>query len=924
MYRNVRSFTALLLGLAALWAPGAQAAAASGGDAAQARITGVVRDQLNAIPLPGVTVEALNGVEVVGVTHTDVDGHYLMLLPTGDYILRISIDGYQPKTVRVTAGAGEVEKVDVSVPTLKYAEEVTVTADVTDASTSTDAAQQVLRRNAGVITDNLGAESMRANADSDAAAAMARVTGLSVVGGQYVYVRGLGERYSNTVFSGAVIPTTEPDKKVVPLDIFPSGLLDSVQIAKSYSPDKSAEFAGGLVEVVPLRFPGQTMLDVSYGIGWNTRTAGKDGFGYPGGGRDWLGYDDGTRGLPAGFPSRKVIRGGRFTPDVGFLRPELERIGESFANVWERRPRTGKANQNGSIVFGSRFGNLAVLGSYVQSYREQIAEERQIYYRTASGGQLSTFSDYDYEYADSRASIAALGKLAYQFTSSHRVSWETFYTHTGRSETRSFAGFNSDINTDIANERLSWSEEGLTSTAASGEHFLQRAANARIEWRATVSRADRGEPDLRETLYERVAGEFQLADESQSGFRMFNDLEDDTVDASAALSFFTSARGLPIQYKFGAQYVNRTRDFSSRRFRFVPLDVVGLDRTLRPEELFTPANIGPRFELKEETRPTDFYDAGQTVAGGFGMIDWALSGRLRLVAGARMERFEQEVDTFDLFSIASDPDTITSSNRETDVFPAVNLVFALRPNQNLRVSASQTTNRPEFREVAPFEFTDIVGGRAVVGNPALQRALIQNYDVRWEHFLRSDEIIAASFFFKSFSDPIERIVEPTAQLRTSFTNAESARNVGLELEARKRFTDAFLVGANYTFVDSEVTLTPAAAQVQTSLSRPLEGQSRNLFNLIFEARRGATYGRVLVNYFGNRISDVGSLGLPDIIEEGRATLDLIVGTRWERLGIRLSLENLTDDPYEFTQGGQPQRSFKLGRTAMVSFGLDAF
>jgi outer membrane receptor protein involved in Fe transport len=233
-------------------------------------------------------------------------------------------------------------------------------------------------------------------------------------------------------------------------------------------------------------------------------------------------------------------------------------------------------------------------------------------------------------------------------------------------------------------------------------------------------------------------------------------------------------------------------------------------------------------------------------------------------------------------------------------------------------------NRPEFRELAPFEFTDVVGGRAVVGNPSLKRALIQNVDVRWEMFPGADEVVAASVFFKHFSDPIERIVEPTAQLRTSFTNADSARNFGLELEARKRLVDAFLVGANYTYVNSRITLTPAAAQVQTSLERPLAGQSTNLFNALFEVRGGPVVARLLYNFFGERISDVGSLGLPDILEDKRGSVDVIVATRLRRVNVRFSAENLTDEEFDYTQGGLIQRSYNLGRTFGINFGFSTF
>ncbi|MGE3178961.1 MAG: carboxypeptidase-like regulatory domain-containing protein, partial [Vicinamibacterales bacterium] len=227
------------------------------------KITGTVRDEANAIPLPGLPVEVVGTGQVV---YTDVDGRYVVDVPAGEHELRVSMDSYQTKTVTITAGAERNITADIGLEMARFAESVTVTAATVDVQTSTAEAQLVERLNAQVITDNLGAQEMRSNNDSDAASAMQRVTGISIVDNQYVFVRGLGERYSNTQLSGATLPTTEPDKKVVPLDMFPSGLLDSVQVAKSYSPDKSAEFAGGLVQVTPIKLPNRPVADFSYGV----------------------------------------------------------------------------------------------------------------------------------------------------------------------------------------------------------------------------------------------------------------------------------------------------------------------------------------------------------------------------------------------------------------------------------------------------------------------------------------------------------------------------------------------------------------------------------------------------------------------------------------------------------------------------------
>jgi outer membrane receptor for ferrienterochelin and colicin len=308
------------------------------------------------------------------------------------------------------------------------------------------------------------------------------------------------------------------------------------------------------------------------------------------------------------------------------------------------------------------------------------------------------------------------------------------------------------------------------------------------------------------------------------------------------------------------------------------------------------------------------------------MVDWSLNARSRLVGGLRVEAFRQTVNTFDLFDtdLDGDQDVITAENKNTDLFPAVNYIYALTGRQNVRIGFSQTVNRPEFRELAPYEFTDIVGGRAVVGNPELRRALIQNFDARWELFPGAEQVLSASVFYKNFKDPIEKIIEPTAQLRTSFTNAESARNFGIEIEARKTLSSWLLIGGNYTFVDSSVSLSQQAAQVQTSLERALAGQSAHVFNALAEVRNTWGAVRMLYNYFGDRISDVGSFGLPDIYEDGRGTIDLVLIAKWKQLNFRVSAENLGDETYLFTQGGKLQREYTMGRTFQFGVGVNVF
>ncbi|HEY8549262.1 MAG TPA: carboxypeptidase-like regulatory domain-containing protein, partial [Vicinamibacterales bacterium] len=415
------------------------------------RIVGTVRDQQNAIALPGVPIEV---VGTGAVTHTDVDGRYGVDLPPGIHELKIAMDGYVERLVRVEVRPGTSPTVDVALSMQAFAEQVTVTGEAADAESSSAEAQLIERKNAPVITDAIVGQEMRRNGDSDAASAVQRVTGLSLVDGQFVFVRGLGERYSNTTLGGAVIPTTEPDRKVVPLDLFPTALVDSVQVAKTYSPDKPAEFAGGLVQIVPLKLPRRPTLDFSYGVDFFSTATGRDILVSPLGGRDWLGFDAGARALPEGFPDGKIVRRGIYTPDVGYDADEIARLGRALGNVWQPARTQGDPGQNWSAVFGGRIGRLGIVASARHAYREQYVEERRRFFRTAEAGTLEAVSDYAMRTGTQRAQLGIVGNAAWQFSPDHRIALENFYTHTGRDEGRTFEGPNTENLLEYRNSRL--------------------------------------------------------------------------------------------------------------------------------------------------------------------------------------------------------------------------------------------------------------------------------------------------------------------------------------------------------------------------------------------------------------------------------------------------------------------------------------
>ncbi|MEQ1869311.1 MAG: TonB-dependent receptor [Vicinamibacterales bacterium] len=901
--------------------------------AARIRVVGTVRDEQNAVPLPGVPVEVVGG-EIV---YTDVDGRYVLQVPEGQHSIKVALDGYQEKLIALVATPAQRNvTLDVGLSMSSLTETVTVVGTAVNVDTSSASAQLVERKQAAVITDNLGSKDMRQNGDSDAASAMTRVTGISLVDNQYVFVRGLGERYSNTTLSGALLPTTEPDKKVVPLDLFPTGLIDSVQVSKSYSPDRSAEFAGGLVQIVPMKLPNRPVMDLSYGMTHISTATGQAIPLSPLGSRDVWGYDNGARALPSSFPNEKIVRSGIYTPGVGYSPEEITAFGRLLGNQWQPSVKNGAPGQNWNATFGRRIGKFGIVASATHQYREQFIAEERRFFRIADAGDLEAVSDYSMQTGTQRAQLGVVANFSYTFAPTQRVSIENFYTHSGRDEGRTFQGLNLDNAREYRNTRLQFIEEGLISNQVSGEHFVRGLSNSRVDWRVNYARAVRDEPALRETLYERLPNRptdpFTYADESQSGFQMFNDLKDNTLDAAVNWSLSSAAGGRPTQYKLGFNVVDRARDFRSRRFHFIPLTTQKADTgnllfnpLLSPEELFVSKNIGTAFRFNEETRPVDAYDGDQQTRSAYGMMDISFTSRSRMIVGARVENFDQVVNTKDPFGLFVGQ--ITASNKNTDLFPSLNFVRALSSSQNLRVSYSSTVNRPEFRELAEFEFTDVVGNRAVRGNPNLTRAIIQNVDTRWEMFTGARGVLAASFFFKRFNDPIERIVIAAANPIATFQNSDRARNAGIELEAGRQFSKFFFVNANYTFVDSKITLLPEQRSVQTSLERPLAGQSSNLFNMSGEFMAGGFSTRVLYNYSGDRISDVGANQAPDIIEQGRGSLDVVFSQRVRGMNIRLNMDNLNNPDYRFTQTlskTETQRLFKMGRTISASVTYSVF
>lgn len=905
------------------------------GRAVHGRVVGRVLDGRTATPLVSAQVFLSDGS--VGVL-TAVGGRYVLRdVPEGVHALTFQLIGYGSRTVTgVEVDGGTTVTLDVTLePEAIALEGVVVSAAAQRGSTTSLFTE---RKMAAVVSDAIGSDQISRTPDGDAAAALKRVPGLSVVDGKFAYVRGLGERYSSTTLNGAPLASPVPDKKVIPLDVIPSGILESIVTSKSYSPDQPGDYAGGLVQLRTRDFPANRILSLSVGGGWNSASSLRDGLGYAGGSRDFLGFDDGTRGLPDMIPRDVPVNRQNFSSE------QLQQIGRAFGGEWGPTLRQLPPNASLGISFGDDFdlsGDRRAGFVASMNYSSSYSVEKDLVERVfAQSGIEDPEVDYTGQISKRSVSIGGLLNLTFQPRPTDQITLATIYNRLTDDASRALSGFNLDSNTNQWNSRIQYLGQSLLNSQLRGEHVLGFLGDAQLDWRAAYTRAGRYEPSTREVLYREFDGQFYWDDFIQSGSVFHQDMVDAGWNGGASLKVPFELRGLPASVAVGTSADRKDRDAYTRRFRFRPQPGGGISdeaRVLEPNQLFTEAYIGPDgFEIQEATFRTDNYDASENIDAAYAMADFALFEGVRISGGARVERTLQEVAPHDLWDIGLDP-AEGAHLESTDVLPALNVTVELGEGMNLRGSASRTLARAQLRELAPFSFADYAGGYLVIGNPELGRTRIENFDLRWEWFPTAQAVVSVSGFYKRFDDPIEVTVLPSSELMKTWVNADEADNYGVEVELRgdlgfvSPVFDDMLFNGNLTWVESDVTMgerihvyLPGTGATDLSVvpkSRPLQGQSPYVVNLgLTWAPLGGPSASVLFNRFGRRIDAVGGQATPEIYEEARSQLDAVLewplSDGWKA---KVSASRLLGKEVRFTQGGGTLRSWDMGRT--VSFSL---
>lgn len=883
---------------------------------------------------------------------TDLEGRYIIdMVPEGTYSIVFSSIGYTKQTITgVEVKVGEITKIDIVMNTESFeTEEVVISAK---AVTNTEAALLAKRQKSISVSDAISAEEISKSGSGDAAAAMKKVTGASVVGGKYVYIRGLGERYSSTMLNGAELPSADPDKKSFQLDLIPGSMLDNINTIKTFTPDKPGSFTGGLVDVSLKSYPEKLQFNLSSSVGYNSIATGNGDFILgSSGGSDYLAMDDGSRDLPDILGDGTIDIDRTNNVDTREQAEELDVISRSFTSSMAPVSATAPVNTSLALSFGNTI-NLDVDGTNAIGYFGSFTWGQN--YSFIEGGDVGRYkligalnqvegleSEFQGEEMKGTRSIdwGAIANAAWKNPSIGQIKLSYMRTQSGENEGRYMVGYRdrdrSSANSTVSFETrvVSWTERALDNYQIEGDHVIPSLSNLKFDWKASYSLNNQDEPDQRYffNIY-RVNDDgsktyaFDGAN-SQPLSRYFRDLQESNTSTQLNFSLpFTSWSGFASKIKSGFYYSKVDREYNQKRFDynenridfgdyngdinalFMDVGIIdSLSRPNRPSRWF-----GLTMDNEAVKDSTNYFRGDSEIMAGYLMIDLPITQSLRFIGGARIE-------TTNMNSYTLDPDDETGNLDNTDVLPSLNLVYALDPTMNLRLAYTNTLARPTFRELAPYISFEFVGDFLYIGNPNLKRTLIDNYDIRWEWILNPGEIVALSAFYKNFHNPIETYIDPTFSddntLR-SVKNVDEAVVYGVEFELRKNlgflspYLENFKLGTNFSFVHSAVDVPQEEIDEKIfngdpdpDKTRPFNGQSPFLFNLnlTYDNFETGTSAGLFYFLFGDRLYITGRHATPDVYERGYGTLDFkATQSLFNNFEISLSAKNILDPEQVFS------------------------
>ena len=843
-------------------------------------IEGKVTDAKSGEKLTGVSISI---VGEKSITLTNNDGVFILKVDANKkYTIKLTYIGYTSKELNeVEAIANLVNHIDILLaPSAKIENTVIVKSS---ARKETVNALIAVQKNTPVIAQVISAEAIRRSPDKNTGEILKRVTGTSVQEGKYLVVRGLADRYNQAMLNGILLSSTEPDRKTFSFDIFPAAMIDNIVMNKTFIPELPGEWAGGLIQVQTKDVPTANFLNVQLGTGFNSNTIGNNFYQAAGGNKDWLGIDDGTRGLANNFPTK--------TNFSTLSTTDKTNLGKQLRNNWQATPTAAPINTSFQIngggttkILGKKVGGMFAI-TYNQSNKRTPFDNKFI---------ANNDGDVELQYNNNKYSrdilAGALANISVQFNSNHKIAFKNILNvnttnfvidrYDGRDYILSGGG-NGD---KVKAQEIGFKQNTFFNTQLIGDHNFTKQ-KVKVKWYGGFNILDQYIPDQRRLFYTQDASNptanyfalIGLGAGQKSGSIFYSFLNDYIYNAGGDVSKVIDYKGQKHTIKVGYLFQVKDRLFDSRPFYLNTSS--NAIKQLPANQLFAAENFGlgnDKVQFDEIAGNAFRYVANTIMNAGFIQFDNPIGEKFRAVWGVRVESFDQLVGSVK----KSDPRHVNTL--VTDFLPGVNLTYKLNNQTNFRFSAGQTVIRPEFRELSPFAFYDFELGAQVVGNKAAQRTKVTNIDVRYELYPRAGELFTIGAYFKHFDKPIEYYFNRTGPGTNTFNilNTKQATAYGVELEYRKKldFIKAlknFTVTGNLSYIYSKVNDSTG------NINRPLQGQSPYLINfgINYDLEKSGFSATLLFNQIGRRILFVGNEAISDIWEAPRPLLDLQIAKK---------------------------------------------
>ena len=715
------------------------------------------------------------------------------------------------------------------------------------------------------------------------------------------------------MLNNSILPNTEPDRKAFSFDILPSNLIDNIVVKKTASADIPADFSGGVVQISTKDFPESKLFNVSLGTSYNTQSSFKNFLSPSKNGNEAFGFYNKDRDIPTTFPDRSNYE--KFSLD------QKVALSKQFTNNWGYNKVNSAIGPNFQVNYGTSkiYSNNNKLGTVLSlSYRydERLRTSDQKDYNGQSLGDI--FHDNVYSY---NANIGGLANFAYAW-GNNKISLKNLYNRIVESSFTNRNGIDDGGSAFIRTADYLL-QRSLISNQLTGDHLLSETSKIKLDWNLNYANTNGKEPGFKKMEYSNdgIASVPSSGSASTKIAGNFSSLlSENSYGGAANLLIPIKRLGDKSKIKLGYFGQYRLRDFSARVLGFVTspgFDGSGNLLKLSQDQIFSPTNISNNgFLINEITNGTDKYDANSILNAGYAMFDGYLTSKLRIGIGARVEAYHQKLN-----SSNNSFEPLNVDENVVNLLPSTNLIYNLTEKASIRMSASQTVGRPEFRELAPFSFYDFKRNAYVQGNPFLKQSRTSNADLGYAFYPSPGEVLSVSAFYKKFTSPIEQgQITGVSGKAYTYNNAKSASLYGIELELRKSLSfiseryKNISFSTNASYINSRVNVPKT---VNKDGYRPMQGQSPYLVNAGLQynsSKPNSTGLSLLYNRIGQRIWSVGNIESPDIYENSRNILDLQISQKFakSRAEIKLNYSDILNNKAIYYQNVSGTKGNTIG------------